>query len=69
MKENERRAQHRYLNDPYFHTLVNNLEKFMMEVAIDPNEIHDAVNLAADNVRIYKSENYLYDWRGKNDKR
>lgn len=52
MRECERRARYLYLNDPIFHKVVECLEKLMKETKLSPNDVHDAVNLAADRNRV-----------------
>lgn len=48
MKRCEEQARKLYEYDPTFHYLVDALTKVMNDTNIDPNIVHDAVNLAAD---------------------
>lgn len=48
MKQREYLARQRYNYDPNFHAVVSVLEKWMIELKLSPNDLHDAVNLAGD---------------------
>jgi len=48
MRRSEEEARYRYQIDPTYHKLVTIIEQLMQETKLSPNEIHDAVNLAAD---------------------
>lgn len=52
MRECEHMARERYLNDPVYHNIVNMLEVFLKEARVSPDELHDAVNLAANHIRV-----------------
>lgn len=60
MKQCEYHARQLYLYDPIFHNLVDNLRKVMEDTNIDPNLVHDAVNLAADTRSRERTE---YTWK------
>ncbi len=49
-KADEIRARERYMDDPLFHNTVCVIRQLLTETRLSPNELHDAVNLAADQV-------------------